>query len=55
MQCTLGDALTKIEQMDGIIKRIDDELPLCDLDQEIVRELLYDYREILINFKVRIG
>jgi hypothetical protein len=55
MQCTLGDALTKVEQMDAIIKRIDDDLPLCDLDLEIVRELLDDYREILLNFKVKIG
>lgn len=54
MQCTLGEALDKVEQMDGIIKGIDNDIPLSNLDEEIIRELLSEYREILLNFKIRI-
>lgn len=54
MQCTLNEAFDKLEQIDGIIKAIDDGTPLGRMDAEIIRDLLDEYRDILLNVRIKI-
>lgn len=54
MQCTLNEAIDKLEQIHGVIKTIDDGRNLENIDLEIIRDLLDDYRETLSNVRVKI-
>ena len=54
MQCTLSEAIDKLEEIHGVIKTIDEGRNLGSIDLEIVRDLLDDYREILSNVKIKI-
>ena len=43
MQCTVLEAANKLEQLDGLIKALDENRNLGGMDFEIIRELLDDY------------
>ena len=54
MQATVAEIFDKVEALDGILGAIEVKRPLCDMDLDIVHELLDDYREILLHTKVKI-
>ena len=54
MQCTVAEVFDKIEALDGILGAIETKRTLCEMDLDIIHELLDDYREILLHTKVKI-
>ena len=53
MEAKIAELLDKVEEMDAIIKQIDDGCSLGKFDTEIVRDLLSEYRLIILNTKVK--
>lgn len=54
MQLTINEVFNKIEQIDGLLKVMNVGTTITQVDREIISELLDDYREILLNAKVKI-
>lgn len=54
MQCTLSEAVEKLEAIYSITKTLADDKILCEVDRDIVRDLLSDYRDILESYKIKI-
>lgn len=54
MQCTLSEAVDKLEAIHGITKTLAEGKTLCEVDRDIVRDLLSDYRDILENYRIKI-
>ena len=54
MQCTLSEAVEKLESIYSITKAISDGRTLSEVDRDIVRDLLSDYRDILESYKIKI-
>ena len=54
MRCKLADALDKVEQMDTIIAILENNGTLNPNDYCMIRELLAEYREILLNIEIKL-
>jgi NTP pyrophosphatase (non-canonical NTP hydrolase) len=54
MTCSVGEVLDKIEVLDEIAKAINRGDPLNRVDTENIRDLLEEYRDVLLNTKVHI-
>lgn len=52
MEFKVYEVNEKLEQIDGIVKAIGSGRTLCDMDKEIIGELLIEYGEVLSHAKV---
>jgi hypothetical protein len=54
MTCSVGEVLDKIEFLDEIVKAINRGDPLTRMDTENIRDLLEEYRGVLLNTNVHV-